>query len=191
MAENGDDGSWGEWHDEWQNFKKSVREISNKKFNTEKINVKKEDKINFKKGSSEYNSPQSMMQDYGKFNEDDSLNTSIQIEINNFKGIDKNLYRDIIFGKIEPHAKLDLHGCKIAEAHSAVIAFIKQCFSDRRRLVLIITGKGRGESENTIRGNLEGFLNSQQIKSMILFASKAASRHGGVGAFYVFLRKKS
>lgn len=188
MAEKKDDSSEC-LHDEWQIFKKSVRKISNKKTYARKTSIKKQDELNLKQSISESDDSYRFKKDYGKFTDDNLVNTSSQIEIDNFKGVDKNLYRNIISGKVAPDAKLDLHGYTIVKAHNAVINFITKCFINKNRLVLIVTGKGRDDSQNTIRGNLERFLNSTPINNMILFASKASSRHGGGGAFYVFLRK--
>lgn len=194
MAENKDDNFDDDIHQEWKEFTKSIRKISNKKFDTEKNSIKKEieleqDRANFQKQEPQIDNLQNFSKNHINFSNNNLLNEASKIEINNFKGIDKNLYRDIISGKVAPNVKLDLHGHTITEAHNIVINFITRCFLNKNRLILIVTGKGKDKVKNTIRGNFEMFLNSSPIKEMILFSSKAALRHGGSGAFYVFLRK--
>ena len=48
-------------------------------------------------------------------------------------------------GRMEPEARLDLHGLRAGPAHAALTRFILGAHAEGRRLVLVITGKGRPE----------------------------------------------
>ena len=48
-------------------------------------------------------------------------------------------------GKEEIDARLDLHGLTQAQAHSALLHFMHNAHARDARLVLVITGKGRGD----------------------------------------------
>lgn len=177
-----DEDLHNEDNETWEAFSKSIKKLNilkpkhNERAATQlKVNVK----VNEKNSS-----------DYGKNYASQSLKTHAQLEIDDFKGIDKNLYRNIVAGKVSPECRLDLHGLTRIEAEEAVIASIQKWYNEGRRLTLIITGKGKEGNPNSIKNNLIKFLNSQTVKDMILFASTASRIHGGVGAFYVFLRRR-
>ena len=46
-------------------------------------------------------------------------------------------------GKLKPEARIDLHGMTLDLAHSALTRFILTAQASGKRLVLVITGKGR------------------------------------------------
>ena len=96
--------------------------------------------------------------------------------------------------KIE--ATLDLHGKTENIAYEAVFNFIKQSYLQGRRCVLIITGKGIPLSEDDIfssRGKLKErtpvWLNSEELRPLILGFIHPLERLGGSGALYIILRK--
>jgi len=60
-----------------------------------------------------------------------------------------------------------------------------------RRLVLIITGKGRGEDgRGVIRTALPGWLETSSLRPRIVRYFEAHSSHGGAGAVYVLLKQR-
>ena len=83
-------------------------------------------------------------------------------------------------------AKLDLHGMTAACAHNLLINFIKQKSHQGKRNLLIITGKGSG----ILRDSLPHWLETNEIKPLISSVAVAKPKHGGTGAYYVYLRKK-
>ncbi len=91
--------------------------------------------------------------------------------------------RAIESGKHKIEARLDLHGETRKDAHSQVIAFINTAKINQHRMLLIVTGKGKG----ILRGDLPQWL--QQFRADILHHCFAASKHGGDGAYYVYLRR--
>ncbi len=101
-------------------------------------------------------------------------------------------------GKIKPDARLDLHGLTAAQAHSELTAFIHRSHAAGKRLALVITGKGNSTREEEgimptrqgiLRHSLPHWLNRPDLKLKILQITPAAAKHGGGGAYYVYLRR--
>ncbi len=98
-------------------------------------------------------------------------------------------------GRLEPEARLDLHGMTLAEAHGEMIRFILGAQASGLRLVLVITGKGRGHHDpvprpfGPLRHQVPQWLRLPPLAPSVLEVSEAHRRHGGAGAFYVYLRR--
>ena len=112
------------------------------------------------------------------------------------KNFDRDVDRALSRGKLEPAARLDLHGLTLAAAERAVARFLEQATAQDSRVVLIITGKGyRREDgrvvEGRIRGEFVGWLNGADNRARVRAVRAAHPRHGGTGAFYVLLRRRS
>jgi DNA-nicking Smr family endonuclease len=101
-------------------------------------------------------------------------------------------------GKLTPEARIDLHGLTLSEAHPELIRFILNAQSDGARLVLVITGKGRrGEDIGPIpqrmgvlRHQVPQWLRMPPLGQAVLQVSEAHLKHGGSGAYYVYLRRR-
>ncbi len=101
-------------------------------------------------------------------------------------------------GKLMPEARLDLHGMTLSEAHPELIRFVLNAQSDGLRLVLVITGKGkRGEDIGPIpqrmgvlRHQVPHWLRLPPLGQAVLQVAEAHLRHGGSGAYYVYLRRR-
>ncbi len=100
-------------------------------------------------------------------------------------------------GKLAPEARIDLHGLTLAQAHPELIHFILQAQSQGLRLVLVITGKGkRGQDIGPIpqkmgalRHQVPQWLRLPPLGMTVLQVSEAHLKHGGSGAYYVYLRR--
>jgi DNA-nicking Smr family endonuclease len=109
---------------------------------------------------------------------------------------DRDVDRALSRGKRAPEAKLDLHGMTLVAAERAVARFLAQSASEGRRVVLIVTGKGlRLEGGRVfggrIRAEFSGWLERADNRALIGSVRAAHPRHGGSGAFYVLLRRRS
>jgi DNA-nicking Smr family endonuclease len=112
--------------------------------------------------------------------------------------MDRKTYDRLRRGRIEPQARIDLHGMTLSEAHSNLIGFILGAQAAGLRLVLVISGKGkRGEDHGPIparigalRHQVPHWLALPPIGSAILQVTSANARHGGTGAYYVYLRRR-
>lgn len=106
-------------------------------------------------------------------------------------------HRKMIRGKLEPEARIDLHGMTLAHAHPALTRFILQAHDRGLRLVLVITGKGRAGDEGgpvpvrrgVLRQQVPGWLVAPPMGAHVLDIRPAHPRHGGLGAYYVYLRR--
>jgi len=100
-------------------------------------------------------------------------------------------------GKTKPEARIDLHGMRLSEAHGALNAFIHTSHGRGRRLVLVITGKGRITDVDgpipvragVLRHQVPDWLSRPPLSALVLQVSEAHQRHGGGGAYYVYLRR--
>ena len=112
--------------------------------------------------------------------------------------MDAKLHNKLKQGKLRPQAKLDLHGLNLAQAQPALTNFVLDSYDKGLRLVLVITGKGRNTENNDIiprrvgvlKTNVPNWLANEPVNSKILQTTEAHVRHGGGGAFYVYLKKK-
>ena len=85
-------------------------------------------------------------------------------------------------GRLDPQARLDLHGFSYESAYRALVAFLIRAQLEDRRLVLVITGKG-----GVLRSHLPAWLNGPDLHDIVVGLREAHPRHGGGGAFYVAL----
>ncbi len=112
--------------------------------------------------------------------------------------MDRKTHARMKRGKSAPEARIDLHGMTAAAAQTALTAFILRAFSDEKRLVLVITGKGRHADDGdpvprragVLRQSLPEWLAQPPLSSLVLDWTSAHQRHGGSGAFYVYLRRR-
>ena len=91
-------------------------------------------------------------------------------------------------GKLELAGRFDLHGHTQITADAALPEFLSRKQAEGARCVLIITGKGRG-GEGVLRRNFLRWLEMPAARLLVSGYSEAHARHGGSGAWYVFLRQ--
>ncbi len=104
--------------------------------------------------------------------------------------LEKRLKQKIARGSQPIDARLDLHGHTQAEAHDALLRFLRRAQSRGGRLVLVITGKGvRGDSGGVLKRTVPMWLALPEFRSMVIGFDTAAISHGGEGALYVRVRK--
>ena len=110
--------------------------------------------------------------------------------------VERGLRRKIAGGRQPVEAKLDLHGFRQAEAHARLSAFVQQSHREGRRLVLVVTGKGRGESakpfedRGVLRRLVPLWLAEPRLNPLIVAFGEAGRTHGGEGALYIHLRSR-
>ncbi|WP_373355350.1 Smr/MutS family protein [Pseudoroseicyclus sp. CXY001] len=111
--------------------------------------------------------------------------------------MDVKAHRRLTRGKLRPDARIDLHGMTAAEAHPYLTSFLLSAHAEGRRLVLVITGKGKRRDElapmpvrqGVLRHQVPHWLNLPPLRAIVLQISPAHLRHGGEGAYYVYLRR--
>ena len=121
-----------------------------------------------------------------------------------YAALPKSVAAKLRRGRYTPEAVLDLHGCTQAQAHPRVHRFVTDGYAAGRRLVLIITGKGERERSRTahssvgdgsvtpggvLRRGVPLWLRAPELQPYVLACVPAHVRHGGAGAYYVYLRR--
>jgi DNA-nicking Smr family endonuclease len=100
-------------------------------------------------------------------------------------------------GKLKPEGRIDLHGMTLDRAHPALTQFIMAAHKNGKRLVLVITGKGKQRDEGgpipvrhgVLRHQVPQWLAMPPLSSAVLQVTQAHISHGGGGAYYVYLRR--
>jgi|MDSW01.2.fsa_nt_gb DNA-nicking Smr family endonuclease len=165
---------------DWENFKKKV------------VALKKDSRIKIKKKTNEITIKHTSEKDISTLNLDLLDEKSVDS-----KSLEKNTLRKIKKGKIRIEAQLDLHGNTIDESKIRVVNFILENYKKQKRLVLIITGKGRktsskvpwGENLGKLRLTVPQWLNSIELSKYILWFDEANQQNGGSGALMIYLKK--
>lgn len=121
-------------------------------------------------------------------------------------GLDRRTSQKLARGQIAADARLDLHGFRQDEAHGALQRFLSRSRREGLRCVLVITGKGESpfarhtlhstryheasDHSGVLRSALPQWLSEPQFRSEVAGFQPAHPRHGGGGAFYIWLRKR-
>lgn len=111
--------------------------------------------------------------------------------------MDHKTHRRMSQGKLAPQARIDLHGMTLAVAQPALTRFVLNSQASGLRLVLVITGKGREGGPDAplpvrpgaLRHNVPIWLQMAPLNQLVLQVRPAHRRHGGEGAYYVYLRR--
>lgn len=106
-------------------------------------------------------------------------------------------------GRIEPNrkrriakehdpigARLDMHGLDQDRARAMLESFVRRAFDDGHRAVLVITGKGK-VGQGVLKQRTPEWLADPALRDMVAGVSAADARHGGDGALYVALKRRT
>lgn len=111
--------------------------------------------------------------------------------------MDRKAYGKMKRGKLVPEGKIDLHGMTMDQAHPRLNRFILDAHSKGKRLVLVITGKGKQKEDlgpiptrlGVLKHQVPQWLKQGALGPVVMQVTPAAQKHGGAGAYYVYLRK--
>lgn len=112
--------------------------------------------------------------------------------------MDRKTFTRMNRGKLQPEARIDLHGMTAERAHAALNRFILSASGSGRRFVLVITGKGKERDDGgpipvrfgVLRHQVPQWLATPPLAGLVLQVSQAHVSHGGGGAYYVYLRRQ-
>jgi DNA-nicking Smr family endonuclease len=106
--------------------------------------------------------------------------------------IDRRTRQRLARGTESIDARLDLHGRTQAEAHAALLAFLRRAQAQGAKTALVITGKGAAEGareRGVLRRQVPLWLALPEFRKFVVGFEPAHVAHGGEGAFYVRLRR--
>ena len=111
--------------------------------------------------------------------------------------MDQKSFGKLKRGKLRPEGKIDLHGMTLDRAHPILTGFVMNAHAQGKRLILVVTGKGKMRDEGgpipvrhgVLRHQVPQWLQMQPMKSVVLQIAQAHVSHGGGGAYYVYLRR--
>jgi DNA-nicking Smr family endonuclease len=90
-------------------------------------------------------------------------------------------------GKYFISDKLDLHGYSIEDAYCKLIDFIIKNYRAGNRCLLVITGYGSATNKtDTIKNNLNKWLNDTKIQHMVLYYQQATKNMVVKGLFMFY-----
>lgn len=117
-----------------------------------------------------------------------------------FRSGDPKVERRVRRGRQNIDAVFDLHGHTQSSARAALYGFLLEARARNHACVLIITGKGvrregdadasRWSTGGVLRARFQDWMREDEFRQHIVRVSAAHARHGGGGAFYVFLKRK-
>ena len=93
-------------------------------------------------------------------------------------------------GKLDVAAKLDMHGMTQAEALQALGGFLAHHRVDGARCVLVVTGKGGRDGTGGLKQKVPDWLSGGALRAHVSGYAQAHQKHGGGGAYYVFLKAR-
>jgi len=103
------------------------------------------------------------------------------------QSLDVNQNRLVRRGRVSIDTKIDLHDLTQIQAKPALHRAIIRASNRNYKCVLVITGKGL-RSEGILRRSFVGWIEEPSIRPLIATYAQAHIRHGGSGAWYVFLK---
>ena len=112
--------------------------------------------------------------------------------------MDKKAFGRMTRGKLIPEGRIDLHDMTLERAHPALSRFILSAHASGKRLVLVITGKGKKRDvggpipvrHGVLRHQVPQWLAMPPLSSVVLQVTQSHVSHGGEGAYYVYLRRQ-
>jgi DNA-nicking Smr family endonuclease len=106
----------------------------------------------------------------------------------------RRLKQRVARGREAIDARLDLHGFTQAQAHAALLRFLRRAQADGVRIALVVTGKGTTKSgaaheRGVLKRQVPHWLSSPEFRPLVISYEDAHVAHGGLGAIYVRLRR--
>lgn len=107
--------------------------------------------------------------------------------------LDRRTLSRIGRGSVAIDGRIDLHGMTQEAAQHRLVAFLERAQADGKKVVLVITGKGKAADGNGERGVLRRvvphWLSAPRLRPLVVGFDAAGPAHGGAGALYVRIRR--
>jgi DNA-nicking Smr family endonuclease len=112
--------------------------------------------------------------------------------------LDRRLRQRLARGVASIDRRLDLHGMTQSEAHHALLRVLRAVQAQGGKTVLVVTGKGAPAAggdpfaeRGVLRRSVPMWLAQPEFRNLVVGFETAHLAHGGSGALYVRVRKKS
>ncbi|WP_419798366.1 MAG: Smr/MutS family protein [Terasakiella sp.] len=122
---------------------------------------------------------------------DESHKQFHHLEHGKASGVDKRTMERLRRGQMAMEGRLDLHGMTQDQAHAALLRFMNSAFSQGKRCVSVVTGKGTqlNGKIGVLRQMVPHWLNQPGLRSKIIAFTYAPKSEGGEGALYILLKR--
>jgi DNA-nicking Smr family endonuclease len=110
---------------------------------------------------------------------------------------DRRLRQRVTRGQAAIDIRIDLHGMTQRQAHAALLHFLKAAQAQNAKLALVVTGKGAGRAaaaaseRGVLRRQVPLWLSLPEFRRFIVSFEQAHASHGGEGALYLHLRRRT
>lgn len=107
------------------------------------------------------------------------------------RGLDSKIFQQLKAGRLSAEGHLDLHGLNADQALDSLLFFMRESYLAGRRMVLVITGRGKNSPKglSILRQEVQTWLTREPLRRITLAFCTAQPRDGGAGALYILLRK--
>ena len=130
-----------------------------------------------------------------KVNKNKKINSSTISEINKVLKpnvtftLDSKIKKQIKSNKLNFDAIIDLHGQTEVQAHELIKNFIKDCYFNNFKSIMIVTGKGPN-SKGKLKLRTPLWLKSEVLSKYVVGFETMPHNKGGEGALYVQLKNR-
>jgi len=106
--------------------------------------------------------------------------------------LDRQTHDKLAGGRLPIEGRVDLHGMTQEQAYGLLFSFLTRAHANGVRYVLVITGKGSSSGgDGVLRRAVPGWLATAPFRPFVSSHDPAARNHGGAGALYVRLRRRT
>ena len=103
--------------------------------------------------------------------------------------LDSKIKKQIKSNKLNFDAMIDLHGKTEVQAHESIKNFIKDCYFNNFKSIIIVTGKG-SNSKGKLKLKTPFWLKSDDLSKYVVGFEIMPHNKGGEGALFVQLKNK-
>ena len=138
----------------------------------------------------------SNLKSINKVDKNKNINSSAILEVNKVLKpnvtftLDSKIKRQIKSNRFNFDAIIDLHGKTEIQAHESIRNFVKDCYYNNFKSIVIITGKGPN-SKGKLKLKTPLWLKSEVLSKYVVGFETMPHNKGGEGALFVQLKNKN
>jgi DNA-nicking Smr family endonuclease len=103
--------------------------------------------------------------------------------------LDSKIKKQIKSNRLNFDAIIDLHGKTVVQAHELIKNFIKDCYFNNFKSIMIVTGKG-SNSKGKLRLKTPLWLKNEDLSKYVVGFETMPHNKGGEGALFVQLKNR-